>query len=134
MKKLPILLLAALFMFSFAACASKKSSDGIDPDLASAADEANKMMPMMADEETRVDKVVFLPQNIFRYVCTLVNYANENIDMLKLKEAIIPILQQNSKETEGLQIFREKQTTLEYQFFDKNGKEAFLISLPFTDY
>jgi maltose-binding protein MalE len=137
MKKMYAMLLAIGLMLSFVSCASNqtsKKSDEIDPLLAFTASEVNRTLPMEVDEYTRADACVALPNNTLRYVYTLTQWVKEDMDMSLLKEAITPILKQNFNNIAEIQQFRDMKATLEFQYFDANGEEAFLISLPYTEY
>lgn len=89
----------------------------------------NSSCPLMVDEETRLDNVVALPENIFQYNYTLVNMTKEEVKVDTLKKYLEPVIVNNVKTNPDLVIFREKKTTLNYYYKDKNGEFIHKISV-----
>lgn len=86
-----------------------------------AASEINKGCPMMVDKETRIDNAVALPGNLFQYNYTLINYERAAIDTTALKQAIVAGIINNVRTNPMMKQFRDHQSTIGYNYSDKNG-------------
>ncbi len=87
-----------------------------DKQLMKAASDLNKSCPVMVDKDTRLDNTVALPDNIFQYNYTLVNYSKEEIDIDLIKNNLQPLLLNNIKSNDDLKIFRDNKVTLKYSY------------------
>ncbi len=113
---------------------TKENSSSFQKEMVAAANEINAVCPIMADEETRLDNVVALPNNSFQYNYTLVNYAKKDIDVAKLKATVSPIILNNIKTNPDLQLFRDNKVTMIYSYKDKNGNFLFSSKYGYNDY
>lgn len=75
----------------------------------------------MVDEETRLNNVVAMPNNIFQYNYTLVNYEKSEVDVEEFKSYITPNLVNNVKTNPDMKAYRDNDVTLAYNYKDKNG-------------
>lgn len=101
----------------------------IDKQMMMAAEEINKSCPIMVDAETRLDNAVALPGNIFQYNYTLVNYGIEGLDPVELKKFMEPVITNNVSTNPQMQYQRDKKTTVNYYYKDKDGVFLFEISV-----
>jgi len=83
--------------------------------------EINKSCPRMVDSETRFDNVVLLPNNIVQYNYTTINYKKEDINIEDYKNYATPIYLNQLKTHPLLEVFKENNTVLAYNYKDKNG-------------
>lgn len=93
----------------------------IDETLMSAASEINKSCPIMVDAETRLDNCGALPNKVFRYNYTLVNYVKDSINIGVLEENLRPSLINSVKTSPEMKFQRDNNVTLSYYYKDKAG-------------
>jgi hypothetical protein len=98
-----------------------------DKAMMEAASELNKSCPITVDAETRLDNAVALPDNIFQYNYTLINYAREELDIEVVKSNIQPGIINNVKTNPDLSAYREHKVTIAYYYKDKNSDFLFKI-------
>jgi hypothetical protein len=101
-----------------------------DKAMMEAASEINKTCPFMVDQETRLDNTVALPDNIFQYNYTLVNYDKSEVNNDTIRKYVEPGIVNNVKTNPSLKSFRDNKVTMQYQYKDKNG--VFLLSIVVT--
>ncbi|MCK5198362.1 MAG: hypothetical protein KAR21_08430 [Spirochaetales bacterium] len=104
-------------------------NNSFDKQMMKAASELNESCPIMVDTDTRLDNSIALPDNVFQYNYTLVNYTKEELDIEKLEENISPNILNNLKTNPSLKIYRDNKVTMAYSYKDKEG--IFLFSLEF---
>jgi hypothetical protein len=105
-----------------------------DKVLVEAASEISKNAPIMVDSETRFDSVIALTGKRMQYFFTLVNYANEDVDMQAIKEEMTPAILNGMKTNSQSKLYRDQKVTLLLHYSDKTGKEAFIIEVTPKDY
>ena len=93
----------------------------IDKILMKTASEMNKTCPIMADQFTRLDNVLALPDNSFQYNYTVINNSKSEINLDTAKKYIEPVIINRVRTDPGLKFFREKKVTMIYNYQDKNG-------------
>jgi hypothetical protein len=108
----------------------KGDEAGFNKELVQIANEFNKSCPMVVDNETQLDNVVALPNNVLQYNYTLMNLSKEDINPEELKAGIEPGILNNVRTNPDMKMFRDKRTTLAYYYTDKNG--AFVVKLTVT--
>ncbi|MEO9475744.1 MAG: hypothetical protein ABJG41_09420 [Cyclobacteriaceae bacterium] len=96
-------------------------SPTFDKVMMKAASELNETCPIMVDSDTRLDNCIALPDNIFQYNYTLVNYTIEDLDIEILRDNLEPMLLNTVSSNPDLQMFRENGVTMAYDYKDKNG-------------
>lgn len=101
-----------------------------DKEMVNAASAINETCPMMIDGDTQLDNVVALPDNVWQYNYTLVNYVIDSIDVEVLEEGMYPLILNNIKTNPDLALFRDHEVTMNYCYKDMNG--VFLTKLSFT--
>ena len=107
-----------------------KKITGFDKQMTVMASEMNKRCPMMADEYTRLDNVVALPDNVFQYNYTLVNIQKSEVNIDTVKKYIEPRIINNVKTNPDLQSIRDHKVTMSYNYVDKNG--VFVLKIAVT--
>lgn len=100
-----------------------------DKQLMAAASELNKTCPIMADQYTRLDNAVALPDNVFQYNYTIVTNDKSEINTDTVKKYMEPGIINNIRTSPSLKFFREHKTTLVYSYRDKNGAFAWKITV-----
>ncbi|HLV39132.1 zinc ribbon domain-containing protein [Xanthomarina sp.] len=101
----------------------------LDKVLMNVANEINKSCPIIVDADTRLDNSIALPNNVFQYQYTLINFLKSEIDIEEVKNIIEPILINTIKSSPEMKIFRDNRTTLAYHYRDKNGVFVLEISI-----
>lgn len=102
---------------------------GIESTMKAAAAEINKSCPSMLDEQTRFDNVEVKDGKVFQYNYTLVNLTAADIDLEAAKKELEVNLVNSVKNDAELKIYRDNNTSLKYNYKDKDGKFLFLISV-----
>lgn len=106
----------------------------IDKVMLNVAMQMNESCPMMVDDETRLDNVVAMPGNIFQYNYTLIHVEKASADIDELTSYLQTSITNDVKTNPDLQIYRDNQTTMTYNYRDKNGKSLTVISVAPEDY
>ena len=109
-------------------------SPSFDKVLMETASSLNENCPIMVDQETRLDNVMGLPNNVFQYNYTLVNWTIDSINIIELENSIQPLILNNVISNPDLETFRNNRTTLDYNYRDKNGVFITRISITPEDY
>jgi len=94
-----------------------------------AASELNKSCPIMVDQDTRLDNTVALPNNIFQYNYTLINLEKVEVDVDTARKYLEPGIINTVRTNPDLQIYRDNETTLKYNYKDKNGEFIFEVEV-----
>lgn len=101
---------------------TQTANASIDEVLAATADEINRNLPMMVDQNTRLDSTVALPKSKLMYRFTILN-----IDPLPdgdvLVEALRPTTLNNYKTSQDMADLRKMNVTLVYSYADDKGNE-----------
>lgn len=105
-----------------------------DKKMMAAASELNKSLPMMVDQETRLDNAIALPENVFQYNYTLVNLTKDEIDLEVFTAYMKPQITNNVKTNPDLKFFRDNQVTMGYFYKDKNGEFVAKFAVSKKDY
>ncbi len=105
-----------------------------DKAMMTAASELNESCPMMVDQETRLDNAVALPDNVFQYNYTLVNFTKEELDLEEFTAHMEPQITNNVKTNPDLKIYRDNQVTMKYYYKDKNGVFVAQFAVTYEDY
>ena len=113
-----------LFQFFF------NSTSIIDKQLSKMANEINTHCPMMADEETRMDNVLALPDKTIQYNYTLVNLEKDKIDINLIKESLRPSILNIIETDPSMKTLRDIDVTFIYNYRDKNS--IHVIKFTFT--
>lgn len=106
----------------------------INNSMVAIASELNKSCPVFVDQETRLDNTTVLPNDIFQYNYTLVNYNTTDVDTLAFKDMLEPTLLNIVKTNPDMKFVRDNKVTLSYYYKDKNGKYICRILLPYEKY
>ena len=88
----------------------------------------------MVDSDTRLDNAVALPDNVFQYNYTVINYVKEELDIEKLKNTVSPGILNNIKTNPGLKNLRDNKVTMSYLYKDKEGVFLFSLEYKYDDY
>jgi hypothetical protein len=115
-------------------CAKSDSTVIVWNFLSECADAANKNLPRMIDEETRLDKTEVSYYKTFQYHFTLVKYAKDEFDPEKLKNALQPSVSNYVKTNDDLKELRDRKVTIEYVYHDKNNEEVLTLTYEPKDY
>jgi hypothetical protein len=89
----------------------------------------NAACPIMISNDIRMESVNTLPHNTVQYDFTLVHVQKETVDVIALKMAIEKQIMATSKTNPSLQAFRDNNSTVIYNYKDRNEKELFRITL-----
>ncbi|MDR3457576.1 MAG: hypothetical protein P4N60_09035 [Verrucomicrobiae bacterium] len=90
--------------------------------LARVAANMNERLPLLADPETRLDKVTAGPGAQLTYAFTLPNRDKGTLDLPAFEKAIRQNLINNYQTNSSLAELRAAQVKLDYQYKDKNGQ------------
>lgn len=106
----------------------QRESHGTERDLASGLALENKRLPMMIDEDTRLDRISTYPDPVVVYHCTLVKYPGQGQSRSDWRKAIESKKPQAIKELCGdasLRKLVDANYAFVYRYYDKNGQKLF---------
>lgn len=89
----------------------------------------NTACPIMISNDIRMESVNSLPNNIVQYDFTLVHIQKEYIDIKALKTEVEKEIISRSKANPSLEAFRDNNSTVIYNYKDRNQRDLFNITL-----
>jgi archaellum component FlaG (FlaF/FlaG flagellin family) len=93
----------------------------LDARLARVADNMNHQLPIMADPETRLDKVTAGPGSQLTYAFTLPNQSKTNLDLPAFEKSLRQNIINNYKTNSSMDEMRAAKVKLVCQYKDKTG-------------
>lgn len=103
-------------------------------ELMNIAGEINKVLPVMADKETRFDNTLALAGRKVVYNYNLINYLKEEIDTMMFINTLKKELINNIKTTPDMEPFRELNVIMIYRYRDKENNHICNIVIKPEDY
>lgn len=104
------------------------SSPEADRDVLKFVKQMNSHCPSMVDDETRLDKVQFLPGNNLEFYYTLIQRDKDSVSINNLKQFMGPVILNKIKSSPTLNRYISKNLTWVYSYNDKNGDFVFKIT------
>ena len=108
--------------------------NSIDKQLMRIAGEMNESLPMMLDSDTRINSVIAGTGKTMKYNMTLVNYAESELVIDELKEALAPTILNVIKTSPSIQPLRDEKVTFAYVYYDNEGVFLFELEFGHEDY
>ena len=93
----------------------------------------NKKLPMMLDEETRLDRVAADSGQTTYFFC-LPNLTKTNLELSVLEKTLYESCVANFKTNSKLAVDRANNASMKYQYKDKNGDFLFEFSVSAKDF
>jgi len=84
--------------------------------------ESGKNCPILVSQQMKLDKVVAMPDNVFSYDYTLLNFEKSQVNEDTLKKYVEPCIINEVKTNPDMKNLRESRVTFAYSFMDKNGE------------
>lgn len=112
----------------------KTEKKTFDDHLEMISEEINKTCPIVMDKETRLDKTSTVGGNIFQYHYTLTNLEKGRFDEADLKAYLNESILNSIRESEDLQYFKDRGTTLVYYYSDRYQQELFTLTFTKEEY
>ena len=116
---------------------SCKKERTVDDELKEVATGMNKLMPQNLNDGVRLDSVSALPDKVFRYNYTLTDDVKESVTPEEIetfkkeaKEGALRVI----KTSADMEEFRKNNVTMNYFYFDKNGKQITDFTITPTEY
>lgn len=119
-----VVLIASIVIGSLAGTFAVRSlwkPSNMDQALARTASEINKSLPMMADQETRLDTTSPAPNKTLIYHYTLINMRAADVQKETFVTTLRPKIVTTYKTSPSMKMLRDNGVTLEYQYYDKEG-------------
>jgi hypothetical protein len=91
--------------------------------------EFNKTCPIMIDNVTRLDNVVVLPNNVLQYNYSILSLYKDSVNIEEMKTFLEPNILSNAKTNPQMKMIRDNNTTLNYNYKDKEGVFLLLITI-----
>ncbi|MDB4534690.1 hypothetical protein N9242_07450 [Vicingaceae bacterium] len=101
----------------------------LESELKNAALELNKQTPMIVDQFSRLDSASTIGKTNFIYYYTLAEIEKSEVNLDTVNKYIRPNIIENVKNSPDLKFYRDNNITLDYKYYDKNGKFALEISV-----
>jgi hypothetical protein len=98
------------------------------------AEAMNRRCPLIVQEGIRLDSTSAGPGKRFTYNYTLINQSLDSIDIQSMEKRLRPILTNNLRTSESLEILRKNKPDVNYRFLDKNGRLVQNIVIHSEDY
>ncbi len=111
-----------------------KETSKIERQLKQASDDLNTRLPMQTDAFSRLDSTTSIDHHTFKYYYTLLDIEKAAVNMDTVNKYVKPELLRNARTNPDLQGFRDYGITLEYVYYDKNGKYVTTIMATKEDY
>lgn len=105
-----------------------------DDHLEMISEEINKTCPIVMDKETRLDRTSTRGGNTFQYHYTLTNLEKGRFDEADLKAYLSESILNSIRESEDLQYFKDRGTTLVYHYSDRYRQELFTLTFTKEEY
>jgi flagellar basal body-associated protein FliL len=121
-----VLIISAVIAISVALTfyfSSEKDSENIK--IKELVEKYNKNCPLKIQEGIRLDSVTLPREKVVQYNLTLVNVETETAELELIEKEIGKSIANTIKANPGLEVFRENDYTLIYQYSDKNKKFMF---------
>lgn len=116
--------LSLLATLSLVSC---KKENVVDAELKAVAASMNKMTPQVLNDGIRLDSVSAQPNQTLKYNYTLTDDVHENVsaeDIEKFKKESKDGALKIIKASPEIKEFRDRNVTMEYVYYDKNGKKT----------
>ena len=94
------------------------------------AEQNNRKLPIMADSDTRVDKISVLRPHLLEYRYTLVNQVKGAGDEEKLAAEMRPYLLNGYQTSDKFKFYRANHIAIKFSYYDKNGQFITSIIAP----
>lgn len=105
-----------------------QEGENLNAALMKAASDLNATLPMMVDEETRLDSTMGVDRR-FRYNYTLVNFAAEDVDATAVRDVMEPNLNNTVCSTADMKYFVDNNVPVTYAYYGMNGIEIVTITV-----
>jgi hypothetical protein len=92
----------------------------LDQNLRQVATDLNKKLPMMVDDQTRLDQVSAKTGTLI-YAYSLPNATKNDLDFSSLAKILKPQMIANYRDNKTMTALRQWNVSLDYQYKDKNG-------------
>jgi hypothetical protein len=89
----------------------------------------NAACPIMISDDIRMESVNSLPHNTVQYDFSLIHVEKETVDVSVLKTDIEKQIMATSETNPSLQAFRDNNSTVIYNYKDRDQKDLFKIEL-----
>lgn len=106
---------------------------GLSDALKTTAEETNKGLPAMIDDETRIDSLS-AGENFLQYNYSMVKHTGKDLDIERIKSDLRPKILEQIRKNKAMQIFRENGVRLIYAYKDRNGTPLFSLEFTKDDY
>jgi polyphosphate kinase len=139
-KQNQLLRLAAAIIGGILGCAivgnmyeAGRNKSRLDFALIQVANDMNKKLPQMIDEQTRLDKVTAGSGKLM-YFFSLPDSVKSNLALADFENKLQPKTIENYKTNNTMDTLREQKVILEYEYKDKNGEIVFKTSISPKDF
>lgn len=125
--------LLAVFPLLFGFAVSQASAEGLFSAtvLKSALAEANKGLPVMIDQDTRMDRIEAGHDEAV-YFFTLVNHTYDQFDWKLVTANVLAGAKPNYCTNPDMALFKNGHISMLYIYYDKNGELAGTVKIPST--
>lgn len=131
-------ILFGIIIFTFVTAvlkmAFRESPLSLQKEMIQIANEINSRAPVVMDSTRRFDYVNALENYIFQYNYTLTSYEAKEIDTVFLKQWIRDEMVTEMKSKPESASLSDNGITIQLRYVDKYGKEAFVVSIPPSEY
>lgn len=94
----------------------------------------NRKCPIIVQEGMRLDSTSAGPGKCFTYNYTLFTQSRDSVDTKSMENLLRPLLTNNLRTSESLEILRKNGPDVNYRFFDKKGRLVLSLVIRAEDY
>ncbi len=102
-------------------CGKPKDQKILDEETVEQIRTANESLPVMLDDDTRLERIEGGPGNRMTYHCTLVKYSSEQLPKELFDKEIAPIIKKNNLSNYSLLTYFRKGITVIYSYKGNDG-------------
>jgi hypothetical protein len=77
-------------------------------------------LPVMVDDETRLERIYATPNNKMNYDYSLVNYNASEVEWSALEEIVLPAIKESFCTDTTFDFYRDRNVPMVWNYYDKN--------------
>ena len=89
----------------------------------------NRQLPVMVDDDTRLDSMSSFPSRVLRYHYTLLASEEGELDPKALQNFLQPKIIQNIRTSPDMRLYKEEKVTFHYCYKDREGRLVLQLTI-----
>ena len=129
-----LLILAAAGLAGILACSGCSKKVSYEDVLRKNAQAMNRKCPIIVEKDVRLDSTSAGPGKRFTYYYTMLAQTRDSVDVKSFEYRLRPVLTNNLRTNESLELIRKNRADVDYRFFDRKGRLICDIGVKPEDY